>query len=144
MLSLSQACIILDEALAYARASELDPMTVAALDGNGCIVALKMEDGSGLFRPELASGQAWSALALGLGTRRLGGGAAPPAFFRALADVVQAQGLTTQGGMVVRSEAGEIIGAVGASGDAADNNEACVIAGIKAAGLRGDTGAAVG
>ena len=144
MINLSQACVILDEALAYARASELDPMTVAALDGHGCIMALKMEDGSSPLGPELASGKAWSALALGLGTRKLSGGAAiSPAFSRALADVVQSQGLTSQGGMVVRLETGEIIGAVGASGDASDNNEACILAGIKAAGLHGDTGAAL-
>ncbi len=143
MLSLSLACLILDEALAYARASELDPMTVSVLDEHGCIVALKMEDGSSLIRPELASAQAWSALALGLGTRKLGGGTlTQPAFARALAEVAQTQELTIQGGMVVRSEAGEIIGAVGASGDAADNNKACILAGIKATGLRGDTGAA--
>jgi uncharacterized protein GlcG (DUF336 family) len=34
-------------------------MTIAALDARGCIVALKMEDGSGLMRPDIAAGKAW-------------------------------------------------------------------------------------
>ena len=52
MLTLSQASSIVDHALAYARAHDLAPMTIAALDARGCIVALNMEDGSGLMRPE--------------------------------------------------------------------------------------------
>jgi uncharacterized protein GlcG (DUF336 family) len=46
-------------------------MTVAVLDARGCVVALKMEDGSSLLRPDIASGKAWSALAMGFGTRNL-------------------------------------------------------------------------
>ena len=84
-MTLSQACTIIDEALAYARSSELDPMTVAALDARGCIVVLKMEDGSGLLRPGIASGKAWGALGMGFGTRNLAGRAERlPAFFGAL------------------------------------------------------------
>ena len=48
--------------------------------------------------------------------------------------------LPVPGGVLVRSDAGEILGAVGASGDVADNDEACVVAGIKAAGLVADPG----
>ena len=53
-LTLSQASAIVDNALAYARANNLAPMTVAVLDARGSIVALKMEDGSGLMRPDIA------------------------------------------------------------------------------------------
>jgi uncharacterized protein GlcG (DUF336 family) len=71
MLTLSQASAIVDHALAYARAHDLDPITIAALDARGCIVALKMEDGSGLMRPDIAAGKAWGALGMGFGTRNL-------------------------------------------------------------------------
>src|SRR5258708_15994020 len=67
MLTLSQASAIVDHALGYARAHDLAPMTVAALDARGCIVALKMEDGSGLMRPDIAAGKAWGALGMGSG-----------------------------------------------------------------------------
>jgi uncharacterized protein GlcG (DUF336 family) len=73
MLTLSQASAIVDHALAYARAHNLDPMTVAALDARGCIVVLKTEDGSGLTRPDIADGKAWGALGMGFGTRHLAG-----------------------------------------------------------------------
>ena len=141
-MTLSQACTIVDEALAYARASELDPMTVAALDCRGCVVVLKMEDGSGLLRPEIASGKAWGALGMGFGTRNLAGRAERlPAFFGALANLASGRVLAVPGGVLVRSGTGQIVGAVGASGDVADNDEACVIAGIRAAGFIADPGA---
>jgi uncharacterized protein GlcG (DUF336 family) len=73
MLDLNAASQIVDSALAHARREGLAPMTVAALDARGAIVALKMEDGSSLLRPEIASGEAWSALAMGYGTRNLAG-----------------------------------------------------------------------
>jgi uncharacterized protein GlcG (DUF336 family) len=45
------------------------------------------------------------------------------------------------GGVLIRDAAGEIIGAVGISGDASDQDEACAVYGIIAAGLTPDTGA---
>jgi uncharacterized protein GlcG (DUF336 family) len=42
--------------------------------------------------------------------------------------------------VLVRDKAGAIVGAVGASGDVADNDEACVISGIEAAGLQANPG----
>ena len=44
------------------------------------------------------------------------------------------------GGVLVRDAAGELIGAVGVSGELSDNDEICAVAGIKAAGLVADTG----
>jgi uncharacterized protein GlcG (DUF336 family) len=45
------------------------------------------------------------------------------------------------GGVLVRDTAGAVIGAVGISGDTSDNDEAAAMAGIEAAGCRGDPGA---
>jgi uncharacterized protein GlcG (DUF336 family) len=141
ILDLHSASQIVEAALAHARRQSLAPMTVAALDARGAIVALKMEDGSSLLRPEIASGKAWSALAMGFGTRNLAGRAEKlPSFFGALADLAQGRVLPVPGGVLVRDAAGAIVGAVGASGDIADNDEACVITGIEAVGLRADPG----
>jgi uncharacterized protein GlcG (DUF336 family) len=143
LLSLSQSSQIVEEALACARAKGLAPMTVAVLDARGCVVALKMEDGSSLLRPEIASGKAWSALAMGSGTRNLAGRAKSlPSFFGALASLAQGRVLPVPGGVLVRSAEGAVLGAVGASGDIADNDEACALAGIKAVGLTPDPGTA--
>jgi len=142
MLTLSQASAIVDHALAYARAHDLAPMTIAALDARGCIVVLKMEDGSGLLRPDIAAGKAWGALGLGFGTRNLAGRAKSlPQFFGALADLAGGRVLAVPGGVLVRDAERHVIGAVGASGDIADNDEAMVLAGIAAvSGLIADPG----
>ena len=44
------------------------------------------------------------------------------------------------GGVLVRDAAGDVIGAVGISGDTSDNDEKCAVAGIAAAGLKADPG----
>jgi uncharacterized protein GlcG (DUF336 family) len=141
MLNLLQASRIVDEALAYARRHQLAPITVAVLDARGCVVALKMEDGSSLLRPEIAAGKGWSALGMGFGTRTLAARAAKaPSFFGALASLAEGRMLPVPGGVLIRSDEGEVIGAAGASGDVSDKDEACVVAGIEAAGLRADPG----
>jgi uncharacterized protein GlcG (DUF336 family) len=42
--------------------------------------------------------------------------------------------------VLIRSAAGDVIGAVGISGDTSDRDEACAISGIEAAGLKADPG----
>jgi uncharacterized protein GlcG (DUF336 family) len=141
LLTLVQATHIVDEALAYGRRHQFAPLTVAVLDMRGCVVALKMEDGSSLLRPEIAVGKAWSALGMGVGTRSLAARAQKvPSFFTALAVLAEGRLVPVPGGVLIRSEAGEILGAVGASGDNSDNDEASIVAGIEAAGLRADPG----
>jgi uncharacterized protein GlcG (DUF336 family) len=44
------------------------------------------------------------------------------------------------GGVLIRDAAGDIIGAVGISGDTSENDEACAVYGVKSAGLVSDTG----
>ena len=80
---------------------------------------------------------------MGFGTRSLAGRAEKlPSFFGALADLARGRVLPVPGGVLVRDGAGAIVGAVGASGDIADKDEACVIRGIEAAGLNADPGTA--
>jgi uncharacterized protein GlcG (DUF336 family) len=143
VLTLAEATQIVDAALAHARSQGLAPMTVAVLDARGCVVARKMEDGSSLLRPDIASGKAWSALAMGFGMRNLQARAKSlPSFFGALACLAEGRVLPVAGGVLVRSAEGTLLGAVGASGDAADNDEACAVAGITAVALTPDAGTA--
>ncbi len=48
--------------------------------------------------------------------------------------------ITNPGGVLIRTAVGDIIGAVGVSGDTSDRDEACAIAGIEAASLKPDPG----
>ena len=61
----------------------------------------------------------------------------------ALADLAEGRMLPVPGGVLVRDQGRRVIGAVGASGDTADNDEALVLAGIAAvSGLTADPGQA--
>jgi uncharacterized protein GlcG (DUF336 family) len=140
-LTLAQASTIVDIALATARDMELVPMTVAVLDAGGHLVAFKREDRSGILRYDIAYGKAWGALGMGFGSRTLYERAAnTPQFFNALYAASAGRVVTNPGGVLIRDSEGEIIGAVGISGDTSDKDEACAIAGIEAAGLKADPG----
>jgi len=135
-ITLDQASTIIDAALAKGREMNLKPLTFSVLDAGGHLVAFKREDRSSLLRGDIASGKAWGSLGMGTSTRTLGERAAGnPSFFGALSDLSGGKILTSPGGVLVKNSEGEIIGAVGASGDSGANDEACVIAGIEAAGL---------
>jgi uncharacterized protein GlcG (DUF336 family) len=45
------------------------------------------------------------------------------------------------GGVLIRNQDGELLGAIGVTGDTSDNDELCAVAGIEAAGFVADTGA---
>ena len=49
--------------------------------------------------------------------------------------------VSVPGGVFVRDADGQLLGAVGISGDTSLNDEAAALAGIEAAGLTGETGA---
>jgi uncharacterized protein GlcG (DUF336 family) len=141
-LTLAQASTIVDAALAKGRALSLAPLTVVVLDPGGHAVALKREDGSGILRADIATAKAWGALGMGFGSRELAGRAAKtPGFFTALSAVSQGRMVPVPGGVLIRDSAGEVIGAVGISGDASDQDEICAVAGVEAAGLKADPGA---
>jgi uncharacterized protein GlcG (DUF336 family) len=142
MLTLDAAATILDKALEKGRKLGLKPLTVAVLDAGGQLKALKREDGSSLLRPEIAGGKAWGALGMGFGGREFARrAAANPAFIQALSVASGGRIVPVPGGVLIREKAGgEIIGAVGISGDTSENDEACAVHGIGAAGLVADTG----
>ena len=63
-----------------------------------------------------------------------------PYFVNALVGASGGRLVPVAGGVLIRNAEGEIIGSVGISGDTSDNDEACAVAGIEAAGLTADTG----
>jgi uncharacterized protein GlcG (DUF336 family) len=139
--SLAQASIIVDKALEHGRHLKLKPLTVAVLDAGGHLVAVKREDNSSLLRPQIACGKAWGVLGMGFGGRELARrAAAAPAFVTALTAASDGRIIPVPGGVLIRDGCGAIIGAVGISGDLSEQDEACAVAGIKAAGLVPDTG----
>ena len=142
ILKLIQATAIIDAALAEGRRNNFALLGVAVLDAGGHMIAFKREDGASLLRFDLAYGKAWGALGMGFGTRELAERAAKnPAFVGALSAVSQGRMVPSPGGVLIAAADGEVIGAIGISGDTGDNDEICAIAGVKAAGLSAIPGA---
>lgn len=140
-LTLSAANCIADKALEKGRELNFCPLTVVVLDAGGQIKVVKREDGSSLLRPEIAMGKAWGTLAMGFGGREIARRAVKQAgFYSALSDMSGGRMVPVPGGVLVKSDAGEIIGAVGISGDTSENDETCAVHGIRSADLTPDTG----
>jgi uncharacterized protein GlcG (DUF336 family) len=141
-MKLDDAQKILGAALAAARQRNFRPLAVAVLDARGSLRAFAAEDGTSLKRAEIAIGKAHGALAMGVGSRRLATMAAErPYFLAAVTHAVGGSMIPVPGGVLIKDAAGAIVGAVGISGDTSDNDEIAALAGIEAAGLKGDTGA---
>jgi uncharacterized protein GlcG (DUF336 family) len=141
--TLAQANTIANAALKKGREHKFAPLTIVVLDGGGHVVVCQREDGSGIVRFDLAYGKAWCSLGMGFGTRELTERAAKaPAFVNALMAASQGRAVPSPGGVLIRDAAGIVIGSVGISGDTGDNDEICAVAGIEAAGLKAQVGAA--
>ncbi len=135
-LELDTANRIIAEVLAHARSAGLKPLTVTVLDAGGHVVAAQRQDGSSNARFEIAFGKANGALALGMGSRSLMARAEQqPYFITAAGAAVGGALIPVPGGVLVRSGNGDLIGAVGVSGDSSDNDETAACAGIDAVGL---------
>jgi uncharacterized protein GlcG (DUF336 family) len=135
-LDLAKANIIIDAAIEKARSSKIRPLCVAVLDDGGNLKALKREDGASILRPQIAISKAWGAIGMGESSRHLGNRLKElPAFLGALSDMTGGKVVPVAGGVLIM-EGDTILGAAGASGASADEDEACVIAGIQAAGLQ--------
>ncbi|GGB34712.1 hypothetical protein GCM10011502_04700 [Oceanisphaera marina] len=137
--TLEQALIITRGALQHALEVSAAPLTVAVLDNAGRLVSLQRQDGASLLRPDIATGKAWGAIALGRSSRGLAEVAeARPAFVAAVNVMAQGQIIPAPGGVLIRDAENKILGAVGISGDLPDVDEACAIAGVQLAELVAD------
>ena len=139
-LSLDVARKILDAALAKAAEKKLKPLVITVLDARGCVKISAAQDGTSLLRSEIAHGKAYGALAMGMGSRALFQRAQEQAYFiGAVNTLAQGRMVPVPGGVLIQ-RGGVLLGAVGISGDTSDNDEACAIAGIEAAGLKANPG----
>lgn len=111
------------------------------LDPGGHPQVVKREDGAGILRPQIAHAKAWGCLGTG------SGGAAgarhatrDPAFFAALASISEGRIASSRGGVLIRDKEGELLGAVGVSGERPENDELVAVFGVEQAGLVADVG----
>ena len=140
-LSLSRANRMISRAFAYSAEMGFKPLAVVVLDAGGNMKAFQSQDGCSNNRFEVAKGKAKGALAVGTGSRWLNTQAeSRPHFLTGLASVIDGGIMPVPGGVIARDRSGNIIAAVGISGDTSDADEASAIAGIEAANLVADPG----
>ncbi|MBM4296316.1 MAG: heme-binding protein [Deltaproteobacteria bacterium] len=139
LLTLQQANRIIDAI--FARAGELAcrPMSVIVVEPGCKVKAFQKEDDSAMMRFEMAYGKAYAALALGRSSSLVRMRTEErPLFMQYLLRVSDDQIFPEGGGMLIRDANGDLIGAVGVTGDTQERDEELAAHGIRAAGLKTD------
>ncbi|WP_338514508.1 heme-binding protein [Pseudomonas poae] len=140
-LTLKLATQLTCHAITAGRAMSAAPLSIAVLDSGGYLITLQREDGASLLRPQIAIGKAWGAIAMGKSSRLLALDAQQrPAFIAALNSLGHGSVVPAPGGVLIRDEAGAVLGAIGISGDTSDIDERCAITAIEGLGLLADAG----
>ena len=138
-LTLKQANTIIEYALAKSHELKILPLGVAVIDDGGNVISAQRDDGASMFRIDVGRGKAWCAVAIGMSSRAVGEKAKNnPAFWISLASTGQGKFIPQTGAVLIRDKEGNILGAVGSSGAAADEDEACCIHGVLKAGFHTD------
>ncbi len=135
-ITLDQANAIVAGAFAEAKANDGSPIAVVVLDEAGHIISAQRQDGTTMFRIDIARGKAWGAVAFGTSSRDLGEKAKQnPAFVQALSVTAGGKLLPNPGAVPIFDADGNLLGAVGISGDSGPRDEQFAAAGVAAAGL---------
>jgi len=135
-LSLSTAQKLAQATLDQGRSASAAPLAVAILDTGGHTQVLLREDGAGYLRADIAVAKAWGALGMTQSSAKLAERAAlQPTFFSSLVEISHGRLGLSAGGVLIGDDKGEIIGAIGVSGDTAQLDEKCALAAIKSIGL---------
>lgn len=138
-ITLREALTIIEGAFARAARLKLKPLTIVVLDAGGRVKAVQKQDGSALMRYEIACGKAFAALALGRSSKLvLQKQREKPVFMENLMRLTHEPMFLEGGGQLILDARGEVVGAVGITGDVNERDDECALAGIAAAGFKAD------
>ena len=138
-ISLAEALKIIEGTFASAEQRKAYPLSAILLDAGGRVKAFHKQDGCSLLRFEIAYGKAFAALSLNRSSRQvLQKAKEKPAFMQSLGELSDGPLFLEGGGQLIRDETGEIVGALGVTGDVNEVDDLCAIDGIRAAGFRSD------
>jgi uncharacterized protein GlcG (DUF336 family) len=138
-ITLDQANRIIAAILKRGAEAGCRPMSVIVVEPGCKVKAFQKEDGSSMIRFEMAFGKAYAALAMGRSSKLVRIRADErPIFMRYLLSATGDQIFPEGGGLQIRDDTGEVIGAVGVTGDTEDRDEELAAHGIRAAGLKTD------
>lgn len=134
-ISLGQAQCIIAEAMAHGQAQGWNPLSVVVVDAGGHVQAFARADTAPPGRFDLAYAKAKGAVLMGLNGSELADRADRMPQLISGAQSAFGQLVALPGSVLVLSETGEVIGAVGVAGDTPEHDAEAARAGIKAAGL---------
>jgi len=138
-LSLAEANKIINGTFASARQRKAYALAAIVLDAGGRVKAFQKQDGASLLRFEIAYGKAFGALSLNRSSRQvLQKAKEKPAFMQSLTELSDGPLFLEAGGQLIRDPSGEIVGALGVTGDVNEVDDLCAIDGIHAASFRAD------
>ena len=138
-ITLDQANRIIAAILKHGAEIDCRPLSVIVVEPGCKVKAFQKEDGSSMIRFEMAFGKAYAALAMGRSSKLVRVRAEEkPIFMRYLVSASGEQIFPEGGGLQIRNADGEVIGAVGVTGDTEDRDEELAAHGIHAAGLKTD------
>ena len=138
-ITLDQANHIIAAIIKRGQEINCRPLSVLVVEPGCKIKAFQKEDGSSMIRFEMAFGKAYAALAMGRSSKLVKVRAEEkPLFMRYLNSATGDQIFPEGGGLQIRNHDGEVIGAVGVTGDTEDRDEELAAHGIRAAGLKTD------
>lgn len=139
MITLDQSNRIIEVILSRGRELGCRPLSAVVVEPGAKVKAFQKEDGSSMMRFEMAYGKAYAALALGRSSTLVRVRAEErPLFMQYLIRASGDQIFPEGGGMLIRDNEGEVIGAVGVTGDTQERDEELAVHGIHAAGLKTD------
>lgn len=142
-IDLEAANRIIAAGIAIARHEKHSPLTFCVVDAGGCMVSAQREDGGSTFRYEIAFGKAWTCIALGHSTHFVEKQMTKnrPHFVDSLGPASGGKFIPALGGVLIRSKnSGEIIGAIGITGDTGENDEIVAVKAIEQCGFTADLG----
>jgi uncharacterized protein GlcG (DUF336 family) len=128
-ISLDEAVAMINGCFAAAKSRKLRPLTAVMLDAGGRLKAALKQDGCAMLRFEIAYGKAYAALSMGRPSRLvLQKQREKPVFMENLIELAD--------GPMFLEAGGQLVGAIGVTGDAGEMDDVCAIAGIHAAGYK--------
>jgi len=118
---------------------ELKPLSVIVLDAGGNVKAFERQDGAAPGRFQIAEGKAYGAVMLGMGgTAQMARAEAQAYFMAAVNGAYGGKVIPVPGGVLLKNLKGEVLGAVGVTGDTSDNDLLAAMVGIEAVKLIGE------
>lgn len=139
MINLKQANTIVAAIFERGRALGCRPLAIVVVEPGAVVKVFQKEDHAAMLRFEMAYGKAYAALAMGRSSNLVRIRAEERPMFmdyliKASGDRIFPEG----GGQQIRNADGEVIGAVGVTGDTQERDDELAAHGIHAAGLKTD------